>query len=99
MIGYGMMGGFGSSLGFGSWGGVGLILYLVFMILVIAGGIALLVWLIRKFSNPNSNKLLGDANFNQDMEDSEYVLKVRYARGEITRDEYQIILNDLRSNG
>lgn len=98
MIGYGMMGGFGSNLGFGSWGVFGAILNIVFMVLLIFGGVALLVWFIRKLRNPNSNNSIEDLNFDEELDTPEYALKVRYAQGEITRDEFQIILDDLRSN-
>jgi len=83
-----MMGG-----GMGGFGGLGLIgglLGLIINIGVIVGIIVLVVWAVRKFS---SNGL----NLNQGVstQSPREILQTRYARGEITRDQYQEMLSDL----
>ncbi len=85
----GMMGGYGGMggmmRGFGAQGfpynPVGSILTLAFWALIIAGIVLLVIWLVRNvgrsgLSSPSSNEALE-------------VLKTRYAKGEITKDQYE----------
>lgn len=86
MMGPGMMGGYGGMMGgLGAQGfaynPVGSILTLVFWALILAGIVLLVVWLVRNvgrggFSSPSNNEALE-------------VLKTRYARGEITKEQYE----------
>jgi putative membrane protein len=91
----GMMGGFGTGLGgFGALGLIGMILNLVITIGLIAGLVLLIAWLWRRV-NPD-----GEAQTTQQRpaitrNSPKEILQARYARGEITRDQYQQMLADL----
>ena len=91
MMGGGMMGGgFGSGLG--SFGLVGGLIGLLFNIAIIVGIIVLIVWAVQKFSSGNTSSKATSAA--QPFSARE-ILDVRYARGELTRDEYQTKLSDI----
>ena len=86
MLGYGMMDGYGYG-GMGLWGGlIGLILNVAIIVAIIW----LVVWAVRRFSS-------GQSHWNQTtgIQSPRDILQVRYARGEITRDQYQKMLKDL----
>lgn len=89
-FGSGCCGGYG---GFGSFGIWGLILNAVFGLLIFGGLIWLTVWAIRRFTARNT----GGSNYNPaaPSESAKEIARMRYARGEITREQYQEILNDL----
>ena len=92
MMGGGMMsGGFGSGLG--SFGLVGGLIGLLFNIAIIVGIIVLVVWAVQKFSR-SSGPGLQTGSSNQLLSARE-ILDIRYARGELTRDEYQTKLSDI----
>lgn len=80
-----MMGGGGMMNGFG-FGGMGLI----FNLAIVIGIVILMVWAVRRFTS-------GATNWNQPSgnQSPREILQARYARGEITRDQYQQMLNDL----
>jgi len=82
-----MMGNFGYT-GF-AW--IGMLLGLVITIGVIVGFVILVVWAVRRMSGntyqPASPNLPGQS--------ARDIAQVRYAKGEITREEYQQILADL----
>jgi putative membrane protein len=83
MMGGGMMGGFGL---------IGLLLNLV----VIAGIVLLVIWAVRQFSsNGQGTGLLGQLNNRPAEATPREIVAERYARGEITREQYQEILSDL----
>jgi putative membrane protein len=69
----------------GGFGGLGLI-GLIFNLLVLVGIVLLVVWAVKRFtsSNPSSS-----------IQTPKEILQSRYARGEITRDQYQQMLSDL----
>lgn len=78
-----MMGGFfGGGM---SWAGI--ILNFIFFILIIIGIILLIVWLVKRASHPGTEGKTGSKAIE--------VLKERYARGEITKDQYESIKKDL----
>lgn len=81
-----MMGG-GGMMGFGLLGGL---IGLIFNLVIIIGIVILIVWVVKRFTG-------GSANMNQssDVQSPREILQVRYARGEITRDQYQQMLSDL----
>ncbi|MHB1131106.1 MAG: SHOCT domain-containing protein [Chloroflexota bacterium] len=85
MMGPGMMGWPVGGFGFGMWGGI---VMLAFWGLLISGLALLAAWVFRQWSpagpgtGPRSGRALD-------------ILKERYARGEITRDEYERIRRDL----
>lgn len=70
---------------FGMMGGFGLF-GLIFNLAIIIGVVVLVVWAVKRFSG-------GITNSNQSPRE---ILQARYARGEITREQYQQMLNDLR---
>ncbi len=82
-----MMGGFG---GFGGFGWIGMILNLVITIGVIVGLILLVVWAVRRLSGNQQSGI--QAPSGQSARD---IAQMRYARGEITREQYQELLEDL----
>ena len=84
MMGFGGMHGF---WGLGLWGGV---IGLTFNIALLAGVAWLVVWAVGRFTSgtANSNRLSGPPAPRE-------ILQVRYARGEITREQYQQMLQDL----
>jgi putative membrane protein len=77
--------------GFGSFGLIGMILSLVITIGVIIGLVLLVVWAVRRMSGnpvqPGSQNLAGQS--------ARDIAQVRFAKGEISREEYQQILSDL----
>jgi len=96
--GWGMMGASPSGMmhgwGFSSFGWFGMILMLLipvgFVVLVVLG----IVGLVRGFSSIGE----GNANLNQRQEaqtSPRDILQIRYARGEITREQYLQMLDDL----
>ena len=70
---------------FGLWGWIGLILNLVFWVGLIAGLALLVVWAIRRaqvtdaYGKPTPKE----------------ILQARYARGEITREQYELGKQDI----
>jgi putative membrane protein len=80
------LGNFGAFGSLGTWGWISVILHLVFWVGLIAGIVLLLVWIARQ-SGPNTV---------QASLSSREILKARYARGEITREQYQQMIGDIR---
>ena len=80
-----MMGG-GGMMGFGGFGLIGLLFNLV----IIIGIVVLIIWAVKRFTS-------GTTNWNQTSgnQSPREILQARYARGEITREQYQQMLNDL----
>ena len=94
MNGGGMMGGFGGFGGFGSLGWIGMILNLVITVGVIVGIVLLVIWAVRRLSASGQGQ--GFTPYQaQGGTAAREILQARYARGEITRDEYQQVLADL----
>ncbi len=83
MMGTGMIGG-----GFGL---IGLLLNLLITVGVIIGVVFLVIWLVRRTSANGAN------SFNQRpaSESPQEILKTRYARGEINREQYELMKQDL----
>lgn len=75
--------------GHGSW--IGMILGLVITVAVIIGVILLVVWAVRRMSG-NTTHYAPPSQGSQSAKD---IAQARYAKGEITRDEYQQIISDL----
>jgi putative membrane protein len=82
MMGGGMMGmhGFGGMGLFGGWIG------LLYNIAIIIGIVILVVWAVKRFTS---------GSISSGSQTPREILQARYARGEITRDQYQQILQDL----
>jgi putative membrane protein len=70
--------------------GYGGLLSLIINIGVIVGIIFLVVWAVRKFSSNGLNLNQGGST-----QSPREILQARYARGEITREQYQQMLSDL----
>ena len=76
-------------MGFGMMGGFGLI-GLIISIAIIVGIVVLVVWAVKRFTSGTSN-----VNQPAGSQSPREILQARYARGEITRDQYQQMLSDL----
>ena len=76
-------------MGFGMMGAFGLI-SLIFGIAIIAGFVVVIIWAVKHLTD-------GSANLNQplSLQSPREILQSRYARGELTRDQYQQMLQDL----
>jgi uncharacterized membrane protein len=83
-------GNWGSLGNFGIWGWVGMIVNLIFWVGWLAGLALLVVLLIRRarMSPATIPQVTGQP--------SEEILQAQYARGEITREEYELRKQDLR---
>jgi putative membrane protein len=93
--GWGMMGGWG--MGPGMMGGFGFpliggILMFLFWALVIGGIVWLVVWLARGGAQSASHTLMNTPSMNQTPLD---ILKTRYAKGEITKEQFEEMKRDL----
>jgi putative membrane protein len=84
MMGGEMIGGFGLAGG---------LIGMLFNIIIIVGIVVLIVWAVQKFS-PSSSQSSPTSSSDQPLSARE-ILDIRYAKGELTRDEYQTKLNDI----
>ena len=76
-------------MGYGMMGGFGLI-GLIINVAIIVGIVVLVAWAVKRFTGGTSN--LNQSSGNQSPRE---ILQARYARGEITREQYQQMLSDL----
>ncbi|MBI4786315.1 MAG: SHOCT domain-containing protein [Chloroflexi bacterium] len=89
----GMMGGYGAQ-GFG-FNPLGAILSLAFWALIIGGVVLLVVWLAR---SATAGQLAGRGSSSAPSGDAALdILKTRYARGEITKEQFDAIRRDLEA--
>jgi len=87
----GMMGGFG-----GGYSSIGMLFNLVITIAVIGGLVWLVIWAVRQFSgNGQGSSLIGQQNNRSAGETPREIVEKRYARGEITLEQYQEMLSNL----
>ncbi|MBN1666275.1 MAG: hypothetical protein JW862_04280 [Anaerolineales bacterium] len=87
-----MMNGFGLGC-FGNWGNygwIGMILNLVILLVAIGGVIWLVTWVVRRADRRAENP----AAFTGMLSPRE-IIQARYARGEITREQYLELVDDL----
>lgn len=78
-------------MGYGGFSWIYMIVNMVIMLAVITGIVFLVVWAVRRTApNVNQSGLQGSTGLT-----AKDIAQTRYARGEITRDEYQQILADL----
>lgn len=79
------------NIGYGGMGWIGMLLGGIISIGVLIGLVLLVVWAVRKTSGNNnlpvSQNLAGPS--------AKEIAQARYAKGDITRDEYQNILADI----
>ncbi len=64
----------------------GMIIGLVFNLLILVGIVLLIVWAVKRFTGNNSSPA---------GQSPKETLQARYARGELTREQYQQMLSDL----
>jgi putative membrane protein len=83
-------GSWGSLGNFPLWVWLGLILNLVFWVGLIAGLILLVVWAVRRARVPAAK-----APSATGQPTAKEILQARYARGEITRDKYELMKQDI----
>lgn len=86
----GMMGGYG----YGTFGLIGMILNLVITVGLMVGIVLLVVWLVRRLGAEGGAFSLSQRPGQGTFSPRE-ILQTRYARGEITREQYQQMLSDL----
>jgi putative membrane protein len=79
----------GSLGNFGAWGWIGLILNLVFWVGLIAGLALLVVWAKRRA------RVFAAANPASGQPTAKEILQAQYARGEITREQYELRKQDI----
>jgi putative membrane protein len=72
------------------------LLMMLFGLLVFAGIILLAVWAIARFAGGERQRSSTTSGWS---EDPLTILQRRYARGEITRDEYERVRADLKGSG
>lgn len=77
--------GTGFGMGFGLLG-------LLFMLVFWGGLILLAVWLVRALFSSNRGR---DLNANDKNQSARQILDQRYARGEISREQYEIMKQDI----
>jgi putative membrane protein len=96
MMGGGMMGGFGGGVsGLGLFGGL---FSLVFSIGLLAALVLLGIWLWRTVSpasSPGTTAQPLTRTRSVGSQSAREILQIRYARGELTREEYSAMLQDL----
>ncbi len=80
----------GPEIAFGAFG----ILYTVFGLLLSVGVIIVIIWLVIRLSKGDTSGRDG-TEASQQPERPIQIVKERYARGEISREEYQQIKKDL----
>ena len=84
-----MMGGGGMMNGFGGFGLLGGLIGLIFNVGILVGFVWLIVWSVKQFTKT------GHLNESSNNQSPRELLQARYARGEITRDQYQQMLLDI----
>ena len=83
-------GNWGSLGNFGAWVWIGWILHLVFWVGLFASLTLLVVWTIQHARASNTA-----VPYDTGQTTAKEILQTRYARGEITREQYQQMLGDL----
>ncbi len=78
----------GSGYGYSGYSIFGMFLGLVFFVLIIAGVALLIYWIIKQSSQEKGGQI---SSRNKSIE----ILKERYAKGEINKEEYEKIKKDL----
>ena len=87
----GMMGGYG----FGNYGLMSGYIGTIFNLALMIGFVFFVVWAVRQFLRGNAGKSFNDVQPYHLQKSAHDILAERYARGEITSDEYHAVLNDI----
>ncbi len=89
------MRGFG---GFGGYSWIGLVINLVIMLAIIVAVIVLIIYAIRGLARSRSgHDVLPQGSGNPpSLQTPREILQARYARGEITREQYMSMLEDIK---
>jgi putative membrane protein len=90
--------GWGGCCGLGGYGGFGLIggiIGLVITIVILVGLVVLVVWAVRRITGSQQG-FLPPMSQNANQMNASEILAQRYARGEITREQYKQMLEDIR---
>ncbi len=75
---------------YGGLGWIGMVINLVISVALIFGLVFLVIWIVKRLNNNNLGREPNNtASFAIE------IVKERYAKGEITREEYQKLLTDL----
>lgn len=81
--------------GLGSYGWIGWIVNIALTAVILIGLVLLVIWAVRRITNSQKGSMYvtdqGDG-----LNTAQEILQARYARGEITREEYQRMLKDIR---
>lgn len=78
-------------LGYGGFSWIGMIVNMVIMLVIVVGIVLLVTWSTRRtHANVHQSGIQGLSS-----QSAKDIAQARYAKGEITRDEYQQILTDL----
>lgn len=80
-------------IGYSSFGYGGMIIGSLLFIAFIVGIIALIVWVVKSASKGNTSSSSVSSTASQSPQE---IAKIRYAKGELTREEYQALLDDLK---
>lgn len=86
-------GNWGSLGDFGGWGWAGLILNLIFWVGLIAAITIVVVWAVRR-----ARASADTVAFATGQPAAKVILQTRYAKGEITREQYQRIKQDIEKS-
>lgn len=81
--------------GFGNLGWIGWIINIVLTIGILIVLVLLVIWAVRRITNNQSGSIFSAAQTGE-LANALEILQARYARGEITREEYQRMLEDIR---
>lgn len=77
---------------YGGLGWIGMVINLVISVVLIIGLILLVVWTMKRLSNNNSGRTL-----DKTLPSAVEIARERYAKGEISREAYQMLLIDLET--
>jgi len=96
-----MMPGFGwnGCCGFGSLGNLGWIGWIINLVLtlgILIGLVILIIWVIRKITNSQNGSIFSSSQGERGITTAQDLIKIRYARGEISREEFHQMLEDLQ---
>lgn len=78
---------------YGGFGWIGMILGGIFWLAVLVGLVLLVVWGIKRVSSGSG--MANNGGSSQAVASPKEILQARYARGEITREQYKEMLSDL----